>query len=83
MRSAHRKRRMGRGEMIRRLDEAAQTAAESPANGPLTPEDQHAIAETLTRLLPLVADSLQDQIDAETAAKLEEANKGSQARPRE
>ena len=28
---------MGRGEMIRRLDEAAQTAAESLANGPLTP----------------------------------------------
>jgi hypothetical protein len=73
MRSAHRKRRMGRGEMIRRLDEAAQTAAESLANGPLAPEEQHAIAETLTRLLPLVADSLQDQIDAETAARLQEA----------
>jgi hypothetical protein len=61
--------------MIRRLDEAAQTAAESLANGPLMPEEQHAIAETLARLLPLVADSLQDQIDAETAAKLEEAAK--------
>jgi hypothetical protein len=66
------KRRMSRGEMIRRLDEA-QTAAESLTNGPLAPEEQHAIAETLTRLLPLVADSLQDQIDAETAARLEEA----------
>jgi hypothetical protein len=56
--------------MIRRLDEAAQTAAESLANGPLTPQEQHAIAETLARLLALVADSLQDQIDAETAARL-------------
>ena len=73
MKSAHRKRPMGRGEMIRRLDEAAQTAAESLANGPLMPEEQHAIAETLARLLPLVADSLQDQIDAETAARLKEA----------
>jgi hypothetical protein len=65
--------KMSRGEMIRRLDEAAQTAAESLANGPLTPDEQHAIAETLVRLLPLVADSLQDQMDAETAAKLREA----------
>jgi hypothetical protein len=64
---------MSRGEMIRRLDEAAQTAAESLANAPLTPQEQHAIAETLARLLPLVADSLQDQIDAEAAARLREA----------
>jgi hypothetical protein len=58
--------------MIRRLDEAAQAAAESLANSPLTPDEQDAIAEALVRLLPLVADSLQDQIDAETAAKLRE-----------
>jgi hypothetical protein len=50
---------MSRGEMIRRLDEAAGTAVDVLANGPLTPEEQHAIAATLAKLLPLVADSLQ------------------------
>jgi hypothetical protein len=61
---------MSRGEMIRRLDEAAQTAADALANGPLTPDEQRTLTEALSRLLPLVADSLQDQIDVETAAKL-------------
>jgi hypothetical protein len=61
---------MSRGEMIRRLDEAARTAAEELANGPLAPEEQHAIAASLGKLLPLVADSLQDQLDEETAAAL-------------
>jgi hypothetical protein len=61
---------MSRGEMIRRLDEAARTAAEELANGPLTAEEQHAIAASLGKLLPLVADSLQVQLDTETAAAL-------------
>jgi hypothetical protein len=61
---------MSRGEMIRRLDEAAGTAVDVLANGPLTPEEQHAIAATLAKLLPLVADSLQTQEDEQAAAKL-------------
>ena len=56
--------------MIRRLDEAAQTAADALANGPLTPEEQRAITEALARLLPLVSNSLQEQIDMETAEQL-------------
>jgi hypothetical protein len=56
--------------MVRRLDEAASTACEVLGNGPLSPEEQHAIAAALERLLPLVADSLQDQLDTEAAAAL-------------
>jgi hypothetical protein len=61
---------VSRGEMIRRLDEAAATAADVLGNGPLSIEEQHAIAETLGKLLPLVADSLQIQLDHEAAAKI-------------
>ena len=61
---------MSRGEMVRRLDDAASTAAAVLANGPLSPEEQRAITEALAKLLPLVADSLQDQLDAEAAAAL-------------
>jgi len=69
---------MGRGEMIRRLDDAA-TEVAALANGPLSVEEQHAIAATLQRLLPLVADSLQDQLDAETAAALTRDQKAQRA----
>jgi hypothetical protein len=61
---------MSRSEMIRRLDDAADTAVDALANAPLSPDEQHAIAATLGKLLPLVADSLQDQLDTETAAAL-------------
>jgi hypothetical protein len=61
---------VGRAEMIRRLDEAGAMAAEVLANGRLSMEEQHAIAGTLTKLLPLVADSLQAQLDLEAAIKL-------------
>ena len=61
---------ISRSEMVRRLDEAASTAADVLSNGPLSPEEQHAIGATLEKLLPLVADSLQDQLDTEAAAAL-------------
>ena len=61
---------MSRSEMVRRLDEAASTAADVLGNGPLSIEEQHAIAATLEKLLPLVADSLQDQLDTEAATAL-------------
>ena len=61
---------MSRSEMVRRLDEAASTAADVLGNGPLSPQEQHAIAATLEKLLPLVADSLQDQLDSEAVTAL-------------
>jgi len=61
---------MGRGEMIRRLDEASKEVLERLTNGPLGDEERHALARSLVRLLPLVADDLQDQEDKEAAGKL-------------
>ena len=61
---------MSRGEMIRRLDKVASGVQARLANGPLTPEEQHALAATLARLLPAVADTLQEQVDADTAEML-------------
>src|SRR4051812_200867 len=61
---------MGRGEMIRRLDDGASAVA-SLGTGPLTADERHALADTLGKLLPLVADSLQEQLDAEAAAALQ------------
>jgi len=61
---------MSRGEMIRRLDAASRDVHERLENGPLTPEERHVLAATLTRLLPLVANSLQDQEDREAAQAL-------------
>ena len=61
---------MSRGEMIRRLDDASREVHERLENGPLSTDERHVLAATLTRLLPLVADSLQDQEDRETAQKL-------------
>jgi hypothetical protein len=61
---------MSRGEMIRRLDDAARTAADALADEPVAPDEQRAIASSLAKLLPLVADSLQNQLSTETAAAL-------------
>jgi hypothetical protein len=61
---------MSRGEMIRRLDQVAAKVQARLAAGPLTSEEQHALAVTLGRLLPAVATSLQDQEDREAAAAL-------------
>ena len=62
---------MGRGEMIRRLDDASREVREQLTNGPLTPDERHSLAASLERLLPLVADSLQDQEDREAMAALQ------------
>ena len=61
---------MSRGEMIRRLDDASRDVHEQLENGPLSPDERHVLAATLTRLLPTVADSLQDQEDREAAQTL-------------
>jgi hypothetical protein len=63
---------MGRGEMIRRLDAASKEVLERLTNGPLHDDERHALARSLIRLLPLVADDLQDQVDKESATKLVE-----------
>lgn len=62
--------RMGRGEMIRRLDEASQEIEHRLSNGPLTADERHALADSLKRLLPAVADSLQDEEDLKAAQAL-------------
>jgi hypothetical protein len=54
---------MSRGEMIRRLDQASKEVHDHLANGPLTPDDCHTMAASLERLLPAVADRLQEQED--------------------
>ena len=61
---------MSRGEMIRRLDEVSKQVHEQLDNGPLTPDERHALATSLARLLPIVADSLQDQEDREAVEGL-------------
>lgn len=61
---------MTRGEMIRRLDEASKDVHDQLANGPLTPQERHALAADLERLLPVVADSLQVEEDQRAAAAL-------------
>ncbi len=61
---------MSRGEMIRRLDELSKQVHEQLDNGPLTADERHALATSLLRLLPIVADSLQDQEDRETVEGL-------------
>jgi hypothetical protein len=40
------------------------------SNGPLTADERHTLAASLARLLPVVADSLQDQEDREAAIAL-------------
>jgi hypothetical protein len=66
---------MTRGEMIRRLDEASQEVHDRLANGPLTRDEQHTLAASLSRLLPIVADSLQDEEDRGAAEALAAAVK--------
>ena len=61
---------MSRGEMIRRLDEASRDIHDRLENGPLTHDERRALAASLSRLLPLVADSLQQQVDREAADAL-------------
>ena len=61
---------MSRGEMIRRLDEASMEIHDRLENGPLTHDERRALAASLRRLLPLVADSLQQQADREAAEAL-------------
>jgi hypothetical protein len=72
--------RMSRGEMIRRLDEAATEVHDRLGNGPLTPEERHTLGATLERLLPMVADELQDQEDLRAAAALLRSEKPAQTR---
>jgi ketosteroid isomerase-like protein len=61
---------MSRGEMIRRLDDAFVEVRDHLANGPLSTNERHALATSLSRLLPIVADSLQEQEDADAAKAL-------------
>jgi len=68
-------REMSRGEMIRRLDEASKEVHDRLANGPLTPEEQHTLAASLSRLLPIVADSLQNEEDRAAAEALAASTK--------
>lgn len=66
---------MSRGEMIRRLDEASREVHDRLGNGPLTPDEQHTLAASLSRLLPIVADSLQNEEDRGAAEALAAAAK--------
>jgi hypothetical protein len=61
---------MSRGEMIRRLDTAVRDVHDHLENGPLTADERHALATSLSRLLPTVADTLQDQEDKDAARAL-------------
>lgn len=61
---------MGRGEMIRRLDESSKQVLEQLHRGPLTVAERHVRAASLVRLLSIVSDSLQDQEDREAVASL-------------
>ena len=56
--------------MIRRLDEASKEVHDRLANGPLTADEQHTLAASLSRLLPIVADSLQNEEDRGAAEAL-------------
>src|SRR2546423_14851858 len=59
------------GEMPRRLDEGSKQAHDRLENGPLTAEERQALASSLGRLLPVVADSLQDEEDQHAAEALQ------------
>lgn len=61
---------MLRGEMIRRLDDAAVEVKARLGNGPLTPVERASLLQTLETLLPMVADELQDLEDLMATAKL-------------
>jgi hypothetical protein len=63
---------MSRGAMIRNLDAASKEVLERLTNGTLEADERHALARSLIRLLPLIADDLQEQEDKEAASKLVE-----------
>lgn len=63
---------MSRGEMIRRLDAVSKEVLERLTNGPLGDDERHALARSLIRLLPLIADDLQEQEDKQAASRLAE-----------
>jgi hypothetical protein len=63
---------MSRGEMIRNLDAASKEVLERLTNGTLEADERHALARSLIRLLPLIADDLQEQEDKQAASKLVE-----------
>jgi hypothetical protein len=56
-------------DQIRRLDDASKEVLERLMNGPLGAEERHASARSLVRLLPLVADDLQDREQKKAADK--------------
>lgn len=62
--------KMSRGEMIRRLDDASNLVHDGLATGPLNPRERNALASSLATLLPIVAQSLQDQEDRQAAHAL-------------
>ncbi len=63
-------REMSRGEMIRRLDDVSSLVHDGLATGPLSRSERDALASSLGTLLPIVAESLQDQEDREAAQAL-------------
>jgi hypothetical protein len=65
---------MSRGEMIRGLDAVSAEVLERLTNGTLEATERHALARSLIRLLPLIADDLQEREDMEAALKLVEHN---------
>jgi hypothetical protein len=61
---------ISRDEMIRRLDDASKDVLERLTNGPLGAEERHALARSLVRLLPVVADDLEGWEEKKAADKL-------------
>jgi hypothetical protein len=61
---------MSRGEMIRRLDDVSDLVHDGLATGPLSRSDRDILASRLVTLLPVVAQSLQDQEDRQAAQAL-------------
>ena len=64
---------MSRGEMIRRLDDISAVVRDGLATGPLTRTERDALASSLETLLPIVAESLQDEEDRQAAQALRPA----------
>lgn len=61
---------MSRGEMIRRLDDVSDLVRDGLATGPLSRSERDTLASRLATLLPVVAQSLQDQEDRQAAHAL-------------
>jgi len=64
---------MSRGEMIRRLDDVSIVVRDGLAIGPLSRRERDALVSSLQTLLPIVAESLQDQEDQQAARALRPA----------